>query len=154
VHGILVRVPDPSPDDLSPFEATVHVAAPRDPEVQAWVARLLADDSRCWTGLTDAERVDEAARHASQTAFGCIESRALERNPVLEVYQVDIDTLELTGQPDGQQHWRYAGRAHSQGRSILQRWKQRTPVTGTIQQTTDPHGRLTASQITATLGAN
>jgi hypothetical protein len=154
VHGILVRVPDPSPDDLSPFEATVHVAAPRDPEVQAWVARLLADDGHYWTGLTDAERVDEAARHASQTAFACIESRALERNPVLEVYQVDIDTLELTGQPDGQQQWRYAGRAHSQGRSILQRWKQVTPVTGTIQLSIDPFGRLTATQTTATLGAN
>jgi hypothetical protein len=154
IHGILVRVPDPSPNDLSPFEATVHVAAPRDPEVQAWVARLLADDNRHWTGLTQAERLEAAEHHARQTAFACIEWQALQRNRLHEVYQVDIDTLELTAEADGQQHWRYAGRAHSQGRVVLQRWKQRTPVSGTIQQTTDPFGRITASQTTATLGAN
>jgi hypothetical protein len=154
VHGILVRVPDPSPDDFSPFEATVHVAAPRDAAVQAWVARLLADDNRHWTGLTQAERLEAGEHHAGQTAFACIEWQALQRNRLHEVYQVDIDTLELTAEADGQQHWRYVGRAHSQGRVVLQRWKQRTPVTGTIEQTTDPYGRLTASQTTAVSGAN
>jgi hypothetical protein len=154
VHGILVRVPDPSPNDLSPFEATVHVAAPRFPELQALVARLLADDNRHWTGLTQAVRLEAGEHHARQTAFACIEWQALQRNRLHEVYQVDIDTLELTGEADGQQHWCYAGRAHSQGRAVLKPWKQETAVTGTIQQTTDPYGRITASQTTATLGAN
>jgi hypothetical protein len=65
-----------------------------------------------------------------------------------------MDTLGLTGQTAGQQHWRYAGRAHSQGRAVLQRWKQVTPIAGAIQQTTDPHGRISATETTATLGAN
>ena len=65
-----------------------------------------------------------------------------------------MDTLAPTGESDDQQHWGFARRAHSQSRVVLQRWKQRTPVTGTIQQTTGPYGRITASQTTAVSGAN
>ena len=42
--------------------------------------------------------------------FAQIQSRALERNRFHEARQGDIDTLEPTGESDGQQHWRYTGR--------------------------------------------
>jgi len=143
VHGILVRVADPSPDDQSLFETTVHVAAPRDSKVQTWVATLLQDDNRCWRGLTAAELDRRVSHQAHDIAFACIEQQAAERHRLSEVYEVDVRSLELMADEDGSRQWRFEGEAKSRGMSLLRRFENATAVTGTFQLSFDRFGRIT-----------
>ena len=154
VHGILVRVRDPSPDDQSLFETTVHVAALREPGVQTWVAALLRDDNRCWTGLTAAELDRRVRQQADDTAFACIEQEAADRHRFSEVYQVDVRSLELIAEEDGSRQWRFEGEAKSRGMSLLRRFKNATVVTGTFQLSFDRFGRITGYSDSTTVVAD
>jgi hypothetical protein len=149
VHGILVRVSDPSPRDRSVFQETVHVAAPRDRHVQTWVARLLLDDNRYWLGLTATELAESSREQSHQTAFGCIEQKALQRHRLSEVHELDVETLEFVEEQEGKRRWRFEGRAKSRGMSILRRFKHSTWVKGTIELSFDHFGRITDSRSVA-----
>lgn len=154
VHGILVRVADPSPDDQSLFETTVHVAAPRDPKVQTWVAALLQNGNPCWKGLTAAELDRRVRQHADDTAFACIEQQAAERHRLSEVYEVNVRSMELIAEEDGSRQWKFEGEAKSRGMSFFRRFKHATVVTGTFQLSFDRFGRITGYSDSTTVVAD
>ncbi len=145
VHYILVRVPDPTPEDLSLFEEKVHEAAPRDTGVQACVAKLLADDGSFWTEPGERRLAESASAQAKLHAFGIIEKETLHKHPLTQVTTVEIEQLELLEQ-DGYMHtYQFSGRA---------RWGKLKPrsthVDGKMQLTLDRFGRINCCRSWAT----
>lgn len=140
VHGILVRVPDPTPKDRSPLEETVHDVAPYDSNVQDWIVRLLTTDD-FWTGLSPADRQIWMDQQARQCVFSSIESEALRQHRLSEVGDVTINQLEpITREPNAATY-RFTGVATSRVK-FLNVGQAKTQVQGSLALTFDRHGRL------------
>ena len=75
IHYILVRA-TPPPDSSLLKGQTVHGSELSQPEVQEWVARLLLDDGKFWSGMGPAEREAWIQRQVEQSAFSNLEFSA------------------------------------------------------------------------------
>lgn len=143
VQGVLVRVPDPSPADLSPFETSVHTAAPSDPGVQRWVTRLLRDDGSFWSGPAGDALSSWIEYQANLAAFDLVEQEALEKHRLSEVTEVRIEKLEPTAVQGTSRRYSVSGWARAQD-VATHAVVSRTQVAGSFSLDFDKFGRVTA----------
>jgi len=98
VQFVLARVMDPSVDDLSPVETTVHEVAARDPEVVELVWMLLEDNYGFWKGLKSDRQSQWARRQAEQLARGILEYEMADRHELSEVSSTRLTEFDLSAQ--------------------------------------------------------
>ena len=139
VQFYLARVQDPSPADLGPLGARVHVAETRDPEVTAIVASLLTTDESPWTGLSEQALEKRQAKIAQQSAIGLIENATLDEHSASEVQEIEIESLVPQSAPG---EYRFAGIGKTRG-TVLRRRRHATRVEGTFEVSVDRFGRVT-----------
>ena len=144
VHGIVVRVPDPSPNDLWLFDTTVHVAAPFDPGVQSWVLCLLRDNGQFWSKEAPDQLSTYIEYQARCAAMDLIEAETLAAYPWCEVTQIEVEQCELVSAGSAREYAFH-------GRAIAVDWwprifRWRTEVSGTVHLTFDCFGRLRVCQ--------
>lgn len=141
IQYVVVRVPDPSPDTISPKSIRVHMAAVSDPTVEHLVAGLLHDRASLWR-LSQPDRLaawmDWQARiHAS----GAVETRALDDHPMSNVSHIRLSAFDLAS--SGQDHRRYHfdGQAWSENPwvPLRKRW---TEAAGSLDLSFDQFGRV------------
>ena len=141
VQSILCRVVDPSPNDQSFFESTVHVAATRDRQVQTWVAHLIGESDTLWRGLTGKQLDTWDEYQARLCAISSAESAVLDRHRFSEVTSIKVKSLELTREDGQRRAYRFSAEATS--RNVVIRTRVRTSqVTGTLNLAFDEFGRI------------
>jgi hypothetical protein len=143
-----VRVADPSPGDWCYRDETVHVAAPRSPQLAAVVALLLKSDSIFEAGSAPADGDEsltcESLRkfHADFCALTLVEDAALEKHWLTEVVdlRIDPDRSLLTEDTTAAGTYGFEGSALSRG-SLFGCREYTTRVTGRLTLKFDRFGR-------------
>ncbi len=149
VQYMLVRVADPTPGHWSPGQVRVHVAAPRDPNVQRLVAGLLGDRVLLWDKALPAQLTDWEAYLARQHAQGIVEHESLDIHPMSRASKLEVNQLRFLDRHGAARRYAFSGRAWSNNPIIpfRERW---TRVRGTMDLRFDEFGRVVgaASEVT------
>jgi hypothetical protein len=143
VTYLLARVNDPTPEDLSPFEDTVHGVAPGSPWVAVQVELLLQDHDQLWSGLEEPFRSRWIRLQALLAAYGLIEQAAAHRHQFSEIQGASVESLRLLAGGAG---WRFQFSGSAAWRARMFRGVSGTSaVSGIMDLQFDRFGRVTAT---------
>ncbi len=145
VQYILARVPDPSPEDWSPSETRVHVAATKDPTVQRLVGGLVCDGAVLWQPAQRDHLAPWVEWQARLHAGGALEQYTIEHHPMSEVRNVQIDQFTLVDAEGGTRSYAFSGKTWSRNRilRIRRRWME---ANGLMNLTFDRFGRVLVAE--------
>jgi hypothetical protein len=145
IHYMAVRVPDPSPSDLHPWEQTVHVVTPCHPAVATWVGLLLNSRTIFDDGRGEPDPDDGLSRetlrkiHAHVSALRLIESSSAKMWPWQIVdLQVDGANSRWSAETANSCTYCFDGTARN---SLCGTLEKTTRVTGRLNLTFDAFGR-------------
>lgn len=140
----LVRIKDPSPEDISIFETKVHQIETDDPALHEAVLQLLQSGNNLWSHkMSDHPWVAQQAR---SFAVGAIENEALREHPLTQVISVHLDEFVKDDTSRNNSQYRLKGYAKSKG-ILLGIVKHTTHFKGKFNLSFDEFGRVIASQI-------
>jgi len=148
VYSVIARVSDPMPQDLRPFEKTVHEVAPRSVEVIRLTRMLLASDAPFWNEVSGDTRAAWLACQAEQCAYSAIENAQMQRHRFSEVTSTKVKHLQLISANEGRMQFVFEGEAESKWR-FPPRWGNDKRYRGQLDLTVDSFGRIVACQQTA-----
>jgi hypothetical protein len=144
VQYTLARVADPSPEDYSPRETRVHVAAPQDPTIERLVAGLLGDRVLLWEPAGEERLASWIQWQARLHAGGILEQYTLDEHPWSEVRNIELEDFALVGTSGDTRQYTFSGKTWS--RNHLVRWRRRwMEASGTMDLTFDRFGRVVAA---------
>lgn len=141
IQYVVVRVPDPTPDAISPKAVRVHMAAASDPTVQHLVAGMLHDRASLWRHSQPDQLAAWMDWQAKVHASGAIEAYTLDDHPMSNVSVIRLKDFGLASGNDSQRRYRFDGRAWSENPwvPLRKRW---THVAGNLDVRFDEFGRV------------
>lgn len=141
IQYVAVRVPDPTPDALSPKSIRVHMAAPSDPTVLHLVSGMLHDGTSLWRRSPPDQLAAWMDWQARIHANGAIEAYTLDDHPMSYVSHIRLEDFALDSSKDGRRRYRFAGEAWSENPWIPLR-KRWTHASGRLDLAFDRFGRV------------
>ena len=145
VHAVLIRVPDPTPGDSSPFEQRVHVVAAWDAIVLSWVGDLLSAPESFWKGDSCGLTKELKQLIIQQCVFSAIEQQTMKRHSLSQVLSIDNVRYSPTQASDQwQEAYSFHGTATS--RVLLLGNTSETYVNGMLTVNFDNFGRICESE--------
>ena len=141
IQYVVVRVPDPTPDAISPKAVRVHMAAASDPTVQHLVAGMLHDRTSIWRHSQPDQLTAWMDWQARVHASGAIEAYALDDHPMSSVSHIRLKDFSLASVTETQRRYRFDGKAWSENPwvPLRKRW---TEVAGDLEVQFDEFGRV------------
>ena len=141
IQYVVVRVPDPTPDAISPKAIRVHMAAASDPTVQHLVAGMLHDRTSIWRHSQPDQLVAWMDWQARIHASGAIEAYTLDDHPMSSVSHIRLEEFALASSNEALRRYRFDGQAWSENPWIPLR-KRWTHVAGNLNLRFDEFGRV------------
>jgi len=141
VQYVVVRVPDPTPDSVSPKAVRVHMAATSDATVQHLVFGLLCDHTSLWRHSQPDQLAAWMDWQARIHASGAIEAYALDDHPMSSVSRIRLDDFAVESAAEAGRRYRFDGKAWSENAwvPLRKRW---THVAGNLDLRFDEFGRV------------
>ena len=141
IQYVVVRVPDPTPDAISPKAVRVHMAAASDPTVQHLVAGMLHDRASLWRHSQPDQLAAWMDWQAKVHASGAVEAYTLDDHPMSNVSVIRLKDFSFASGDDTRRHYRFDGRAWSENPwvPLRKRW---THVVGNLDVRFDEFGRV------------
>ncbi|MGN7614674.1 hypothetical protein ACQZV8_21605 [Magnetococcales bacterium HHB-1] len=139
IHYPLVRVPDPSPEDLSPWEKKVHQVETYDPMVMRWIVRALKSDLP-WHAQSPSDLKRFQNEQACLFAMGAIEWQAALKSSMSEVSRIDIEHCKLIKSEQNTHIYNISGTAKT--RMYLLSIPSKKSVQGYLALRFDSFGRI------------
>jgi len=141
IQYVVVRVPDPSPDSISPKAIRVHMAAASDPTVQHLVAGMLHDRTSLWRQSQPDQLAAWMDWQARIHAGGAIEAYTLDDHPMSSVSHIRLKDFDFDSSTATRRRYRFDGKAWSENPWIPLR-KRWTHVAGNLSLQFDEFGRV------------
>lgn len=142
IQYVVVRVPDPTPDAISPKAIRVHMAATSDPTVQHLVSGMLHDRASLWRHSQPDQLAAWMDWQARIHASGAIEAYTLDDHPMSNVSHIRLKDFGLDSSREAQQRrYHFDGQAWSENPWIPLR-KRWTHVAGALALSFDEFGRV------------
>jgi pimeloyl-ACP methyl ester carboxylesterase len=141
IQYVVVRVPDPTPDSLSPLAVRVHMAAASDPTVQSLVSGMLHDHTSLWRHSQPDQLAAWMDWQARIHAGGAIEAYTLDDHPMSTVSHIRLSEFGVDSSAESHRLYRFDGKAWSENPWIPLR-KRWTHVAGNLALQFDEFGRV------------
>lgn len=141
IQYVVVRVPDPTPDSISPKAIRVHMAAASDPTVQHLVSGMLHDRTSLWRHSQPDQLAAWMDWQARIHAGGTIEAYALDDHPMSSVSHIRLKDFGMDSSTGTDRRYRFDGKAWSENPWIPLR-KRWTEVAGKLNVRFDEFGRV------------